>query len=174
MTLGDYVISLLLVSVVIRQMRGRHLTVYALLWPIALVLFFGAMNFKGIATGGSDIAFTITIGLIGAILGVLCGLLTKVFENRAGKVIGKATTAAVIVWIVGTCSRLAFALYATHGGGADIARFSRTFHVTGFEVWSNALLLMALAEVLGRTIVLAVRAWQFNTRGEASKPQIAE
>jgi len=173
MTLGDYLVSLLLVSVVIRQMRGRHLTLYALIWPIALVLFFGVENFKGIATGGNDIAFTLTIGLIGALLGVACGLLTQVFENKAGKIIGKATTTAVVVWIVGTCSRLAFALYATHGGGANIARFSRTFHLTGFEAWSNALLLMALAEVLGRTIVLAVRVWQFNAHADVKKLQTA-
>ncbi len=173
MTLGDYIISLLLVSVVIRQMRGRHLTLYGMLWPIALVLLVGAENFKGVATGGNDILFTILIGLIGAVLGACCGLLTEVFVNKKGKLIGKATIAAAIVWIVGTCFRLVFALYATHGGGANIVHFSRTFHLTGIEVWVNALLLMALAEVVGRTLVLAIRAWQFTAHTETKHLQMA-
>jgi hypothetical protein len=97
-------------------------------------------------------------GIFGTVLGVVCGLLTKVIENRKGILIAKATSLAAAFWIIGTGLRVVFALYATHGGGAAIERFSVQHHLTNMNVWVCALLLMALAEVLGRTIVLAVRA----------------
>jgi len=63
------------------------------------------------------------------------------------------------LWIVGVGSRLAFELYATHGGGASIAHFSASHGITSVDAWGTALILMAFAEVLGRTAVLAWRAY---------------
>jgi hypothetical protein len=170
MTLEDYIISLLLISVVVRQMWGRRLTIYGLVWPVALVVFLGSENFKGVPTSGNDIPFIIFIGAIGATLGILCGVFTKVKENKKGVLIAKATSLAAALWIIGTSMRVIFALYVTHGGASNIARFSNTHDLSGISVWVCALLLMALAEVLGRTVVLLIRA--VNYRQSHAQPAV--
>jgi hypothetical protein len=173
MSLTDYIISLLLISVVIRQMRGRRLTLYSLVWPVLLVLVIGTANFKGVPTQANDIPFIVLAGTLGATLGIVCGLLTKVSENKKGILVAKATSLAAVVWIIGTGLRLVFALYATHGGGANIERFSVRYHLTNMNAWICALLFMALAEVLGRTVTLAVRALNYK-RGAPKQKSVSQ
>jgi len=55
-------------------------------------------------------------------------------------------------------ARTAFQLYAAHGGGAAIERFSVTPSITSASAWTAALILMALSEALFRTGILAWRA----------------
>jgi hypothetical protein len=64
--------------------------------------------------------------------------------------------------VVGVGSRLAFQLYATHGGAPSIARFSAAHHITSGEAWVATLIVMALTEVVGRSAVLAARAWKLG------------
>jgi hypothetical protein len=54
-------------------------------------------------------------------------------------------------------SRFAFSFWASHGGAPDLARFSVAHHITSGDAWTAALVLMALGEVLTRTLILAVR-----------------
>jgi hypothetical protein len=53
---------------------------------------------------------------------------------------------------------MGFSLYAEHGGGGSIERFSASHHITSIEAWVAGLILMALAEVLSRSAVLAARS----------------
>ena len=69
----------------------------------------------------------------------------------------KATGAAAVLWILGVGTRLAFGLYAEHGGAATMIRFSGWAHLSGFATWTTALLLMSLSEVLGRSTQLVRR-----------------
>ncbi len=48
--------------------------------------------------------------------------------------------------------------WISHGGSATISSFSAQHSITSDEAWTVALLGMAVAEVLGRTAVLAVRS----------------
>lgn len=161
MTFEDYIVTFLLISVVVRQMWGRRLTAYSLVWPVILVIFLAAENFKGVPTTGNDVPFIILVGAIGAILGILCGMFTKITENKNGKLIAKATILAAGLWILGTSMRVIFAFYATHGGVSSIAKFSSSHHLSGLSVWVSALLIMSLTEVLGRTITLAIRGLNY-------------
>jgi hypothetical protein len=163
MSLADYLINLFLVALVIRQMRGKHLTVFGLLWPVALVLYLGSKYIHNIPRSGNDLRFALIGALIGAVLGVLCAIFTHISRRVSdNKLIGRATSMAAMFWILGTGSRIAFALYATHGGGPAIGRFSVEHHLTGEDAWIGALLFMALAEVIGRSAVLALRAVRFE------------
>ncbi|HEY1444881.1 MAG TPA: hypothetical protein VGF51_08270, partial [Acidimicrobiales bacterium] len=58
----------------------------------------------------------------------------------------------------GTGGRLAFQVWATHGGGPSIAHFSAGHGITSTTAWTAALILMALSEVVVRTGVLAWRS----------------
>ena len=79
------------------------------------------------------------------------------YRGPDGTLVAKATAATIVLWVLGTIGRLVFGLYAQHGGGPAIAEFSRA-HGIAFAAWGAALILMALCEVMGRTLVLAGRA----------------
>jgi hypothetical protein len=125
MSTTDYIVNGLLIALVIRQILGKKLTAFGLIWPVGVVVWAGY---------------------------------SYLHPQANGSFLAKAGFVAAALWIVGVGSRLAFELYATHGGGASIAHFSATHSITSAEAWTSALILMAFAEVLSRTGVLAWRA----------------
>jgi hypothetical protein len=154
----DYIVNGLLIALVIRQILGKKLTAFGLIWPVGVVVWAGYSYLHGIPTAGNDVVLVMTGITVGATLGVLCGAYTHLHPQANGTFLAKAGFVAAALWIVGVGSRLAFELYATHGGGASIAHFSANHSITSTEAWTSALILMAFAEVLSRTGVLAWRA----------------
>lgn len=157
MTAIDWVLPLLLVQSVVRQLRGKHLTLFSLLWPIGLVLWAAITYVGGFPPRTANLTLVVGCAVTGIVLGALAGHYTRVYRAPAGQLMVKSTAATIVFWTLGTIGRLAFALYATHGGGLTIARFSAANGLT-LGAWISALTLMALAEVVGRTAVLAPRA----------------
>jgi hypothetical protein len=160
MTPGDYALNLLLVTAVVRQMRGKKLTAVGLLWPVGLVVAAALEYLHSIPSAGNDLELALAGGAIGATLGCLCGLLTRIHRQPDDSLLAKATGAAALLWVLGVGARMAFALYAENGGGPSVARFSALHHITGAAAWTAALILMSLTEVIGRTAVLAGRAYR--------------
>ncbi len=158
MSTTDYIVNGLLIALVIRQIHGRKLTAFGLIWPVGVVVWAGYSYLHGIPTAGNDLLLIMTGISVGATLGILCGAFTHLHLQADGSFLAKAGFAAAALWIVGVGSRLAFELYATHGGSPTIAHFSATHRITSAEAWTAALILMAFAEVLSRTGVLAWRA----------------
>lgn len=157
MSVGDYALNALLVAVVIRQIRGKRLTVLGLLWPIGLVGIAAAEYLRSIPTAGNDAVLVAAGVAVGAGLGTGAGVLTEIRELPPRGLVARATLPAAALWILGTGGRMGFALFAENGGGPAIARFSAANRITGASAWTACLLLMALAEVLGRTVALAWR-----------------
>ena len=94
----------------------------------------------------------------GATLGGLSGRFTSVYADGDGFPFAKAGVIAAALWVLGTGGRLAFQVYASHGGGAAIERFSVAHSITSVNAWTAALILMALSEAVCRTSILAWRA----------------
>ncbi len=157
MTFSDYLIDISLIAIVLFQVRGRKLTTKALLLPVAIVAYVAVKYLKTVPTSGNDLYIVVGCALIGATLGGLAGHFTRVRPGADGIPIAKAGLVAAGLWILGTGCRLAFQLYATHGGGAAIERFSAAHAITAATAWTAALILMALSEALVRTGVLAWR-----------------
>jgi hypothetical protein len=153
----DYVFPLLLILSVLRQIRGKHLTWFQLVWPIGLVVWAAAEYVRGFPATTADLVLVGTATVLGAGLGALAGRYTAIYRRTDGALMARATLATVVLWTLGTVARLAFGLYAEHGGGPTITRFSAA-HGLAISAWAAALTLMALAEVLGRTTTLAPRA----------------
>lgn len=157
MSLEDYALNLILVVVVIRQVRGKKLTAFGLLWPVGLVAWAAVEYLHAIPTAGNNLLLAIAGVLMGAVLGCSCGLLTRIHRLPDGSVVARATSVAALLWVIGVGARLGFALYAQSGGGPAIARFSADNHITSATAWTACLILMSLTEVLGRTAVLTTR-----------------
>lgn len=168
MSAGDYALNALLIAVVIRQVRGKRLTVAGLVWPIALVGVAAVKYLHGIPTAGNDAALVVAGGVVGAGLGAGAGLLTDVRALPGGGLLAKASVPAAVLWVTGTGARMGFALFAENGGAAAIARFSAANRITGASAWTSCLILMALAEVVGRTAALAWRGRRVRAAAPAA------
>lgn len=167
----DIGISLGLIILVLRQIRGRQLSAAGLLWPVGLVLW-AAFDYLGtIPVKTSDVLFATVLAVIGLALGLGCALLTRVYRE-ADKVMVKARPAAAALWILGMCSRLAFGIVALHGGGEAIGRLSEKLDLHSIHTWSTALITMALCEVLSRTLVLGLRYGR-AARNVAADPTVS-
>ena len=68
---------------------------------------------------------------IRTLLGLTCARLSEAYPQNALMMV-KSTGAAAALWIVGVGTRLAFGLYAEHGGAGTISRFDAWAHVSGF------------------------------------------
>ncbi len=159
MTFTDYLIDISLIAIVLFQVRGRRITTRALLLPVGIVTYVAFTYLRAIPTAGNDLFLVLGCAAAGALLGGLAGRITFVHPDAEGIPVAKAGLAAAALWILGTGGRLAFQVYATHGGGAAVARFSATHGITSVTAWTDALILMALCEAVVRTGILGWRAF---------------
>jgi len=165
MNLTDYLVNGLLLALVIHQIHGKRLTVLGLLWPLAMVYLVGSSYLHSIPSAGNDLVLVIGGAAVGALLGSLCGVFTKLVPGKDGITVAKAGALAAGLWILGIGSRMAFELYSSHGGGPAIERFSAAHQITSANAWAAGLVLMALTEVVTRSGVLAFRARSSLTMG---------
>jgi hypothetical protein len=170
MTFTDYLIDISLIAIVLFQVRGRRITTRALLLPVGIVSFVAYQYLRGIPTAGNDLLLVIGCAALGALLGGLAGRFTSVTADANGIPVAKAGVVAAALWILGTGGRLAFQVYATHGGGAAIERFSVAHSITTVTAWTSALVLMALSEAVVRTGILGWRAAAVRRRSPVGLP----
>jgi hypothetical protein len=157
MTFSDYLIDITLIAIVLFQIRGRKLTLHTLLLPVGLVAYVAVTYLKAIPTSGNNLFLIVGCAVVGATLGGLAARFTTVRANGEGIPVAKAGLLAAGLWILGTGGRLAFQLYASHGGGAAIEHFSVAHSISTATAWTAALILMAISEATVRTGVLAWR-----------------
>jgi hypothetical protein len=156
MTFGDYLIDTVLVLLVVRQIREARFDRKALLLPLVIVGVVAQKYLKTIPTGTNDLLLIGGLALAGLVFGLVSALATRIRLDR-GVPLVKAGWLAAGVWVFSMGSRFAFGVWATHGGGPALARFTVAQHLDA-RVWTAALVLMALAEVVSRTLVLYARA----------------
>ena len=157
MTLFDYLLNIGLIALVLLQVRGRRLDRRALVLPLALVGWAASQYLHGIPTAGNDLAFVAVLASAGVVLGTSSAFLTILEPGSDGVPIARAGLVAAALWMFGIGARMAFSLYAQHGGAASIGRFSISHHLTP-QAWVTGLVLMAFAEVVSRTVVLWTRS----------------
>lgn len=156
MTFTEYLLNFALLGLVILQLRGRKLTIRALLLPLAVTAYIAYEYLHGIPTAGNDLVLEIGLASIGALLGLLAGVFTRVWQSDRGT-IAKAGAVAAVFWVLGIGSRIAFSLWTSHGGAPAVGRFSAADHITSDAAWTAAFVLMAIAEVVVRTGVIFLK-----------------
>ena len=180
MSTTDYLIDILLIVVIFRQVRPHQLTPRAALLPILLLIVAGVIYLRPPFTlGGNDLALIVILALAGIVLGALSGAGDTVWRDGGGILLFRAGVLSVIAWLVGMGFRLGFAYYAYHSGGPSIARFSVRHDITGAHIWTTALFLMAVGQVLARLGVLQLRRVRAAgtpataTAGQPAQPLLA-
>jgi hypothetical protein len=163
----DYVIDILLIVVIFRAVRPHPLTPRAALLPLILLAVAGIIYLRPITLRGNDLALILILTAVGIVLGVLSALPDRIWRDQHRQLLSQAVAVSVIVWIIGMGFRFGFAYYAYHGGGPAVARFSVQHDLSGANIWTTALVLMAFGQVLARLAVLQVRRVRFAAQNPA-------
>jgi hypothetical protein len=156
-SITDYVIDILLILVIFRAVRPHQLTPRAALLPLALLAVAGVIYLRPFTLGGNDLALILILAAAGIVLGALSGLADHIWRDQTGRLLFRAGVLSVVAWVAGMGFRFWFAFYAYHGGGPAVASFSLRHDITGADIWTTALVLMAFGQVLARLGVLQVR-----------------
>lgn len=170
MTTTDWIIDITLVLIVLRQVRTSAFGWHTVLLPLGIAAWVGGSYLEALPTGGNDLALIGAGLVVGTLLGVAGGLTTKVWAVDGRAQLRAGVTAATL-WVASMGARLAFIVWASHSSGeAALARFSAAHDITGAAAWTDALVLLALSEVVVRIGIIAVRAVRINARGTDARP----
>lgn len=155
MSTFDYILGIGALVLILWNMRRHELTDRRLRRPVIIAVVVGISFLHAIPTAGAD---GVLVGF-GALAGIACGtisaLATRVErDGTTGAVISAATPLAVAVTAGAFVSRMGFAVAATNGLGPAIGRFSHGIGVDSAQAWIAALVLMAVADLVVRTLIL--------------------
>ena len=157
MSTSTYIIDSALVLLVLLQIKERAITNRQLIRPLVILGIAVASYLKGIPTQGNDLVLLGVLAAIGAVIGIASGVTVIMHRRPDGTTTFRSGWVSGFFWVLGMGSRFAFAWWAAHGGISSIASFSATHHISSGEAWTAALLAMAVFEVCGRTLIMALR-----------------
>lgn len=157
MTFSDYLLDSILVLLVLRQIRESRFDRRAILLPLVIVGVVANSYLHTIPTSGNNLVLIVGLTLVGIAFGTVSALATRVRADGGPVALVKAGWVAAGLWVFSMGARMTFAIWATHGGGPVIGRFTLAHHLSA-EVWTAALVLMALGEVISRVGVLYLRS----------------
>jgi hypothetical protein len=169
-TFTDYLIDILLIAVVFRQMRARELTPGSVLVPVVLVGIACLNYLRAFTPRGNDVLLIALLAAVGIVFGLLSGIVTDVWRDAGGRVVARAGLVAAGFWVAGMGFRFAFAVWSTGSGAADVARFSIEHRISSGQAWITALVLMAVGEVLARVAVLQLRRARSSSPASSPTP----
>ena len=156
MTFSDYLFDSVLVLLVVRQIREARFTRRMVVLPLVIVAAVAKSYLHTIPTTGNDLALIVGLTGLGVAFGTISALTTRVRTDGGQYALVKAGWVAASVWVFSMSARFAFAIWASHGGGPSLYRFSLAHHLS-IDVWTAAIVLMALGEVLARTGLMVLR-----------------
>ncbi len=101
---------------------------------------------------------------LGTLIGTASGQTVSMRLGSGGEVLARTRWVSGFFWVLGMGSRFAFIYWITHSGASTIATFSHQHSITSGEAWTAALLAMAVLEVCSRTLIVALRRRQLQSR----------
>ncbi len=128
-----------------------------LIRPLVLLGVAVVSYLHGVPSQGNDLVLLGVFAVTGGLIGLVSGVTVIMRRNREGIVTFRSGWVSGFFWVLGMGSRFGFIYWITHSGAMSIVHFSANHQISGNEAWTVALLGMAVAEVLARTVTLAVR-----------------
>ena len=101
MSVTDYVIDILLIVVIFRQVRPHELTPRAALLPLALLVAAGIIYLRPFTLRGNDLALILILAAAGIVLGALSGLADRIWLGGPARLMFRAGAISVITWVAG-------------------------------------------------------------------------
>ena len=149
---------MILAGVLFSDLGRRAITRSRLVRPLLIAAGAGALFLAAVATSGAGLTIEIAGTATGILLGLFAGSLMRIERSDVDGTVDTRTGAAyAVVWIVVIGARLAFIDGTSHWFNASLASWMHTNQITA-NALTDALILMALAMTVARTLSLLARA----------------
>jgi hypothetical protein len=167
---SQYIIDILLIALVLRQVRPRPLTPRSVVLPLVLLAVAGAEYLKAFPTGGNDLWMDLVLVAAGTAFGLVSGVASAVWRDPGGTAMCRAGVLAAGAWVIGMGIRFGFDVWAnTHAGRVALVHFSLRHSITTANAYVTAFVLMAFAQVLVRVGILQVRRIRVSRPGSLAE-----
>ncbi|MFI6449192.1 hypothetical protein [Kitasatospora sp. NPDC050543] len=152
------VVSGTVLAVILASDLGRRrITTMRLIRPLIAVAVVMVLFFHTPQLAGNDLSLQLVGVGVGIILGLTAGAMLPGEADSDGTVYTRAGLLYALFWLAMSAARVVFVYGIEHWYTADIIEFAVKYRISGPEVFSNSLVLMALATVLARTVVVLNR-----------------
>jgi hypothetical protein len=168
------IFNLMVLLVVMEADIGKHRKIgwFRIVRPLVTsgvaVVFF----LKAVTTAGAGLTLELTLAALGIVLGLAVTALMTVYRSpQTHKPVSRAGLAYAGLWTLVIGARIAFSYGNLHWFGHQLGDWMNTNGVTSAAL-TDALLFMAIAMVVTRTLGLALRARNLApAEAEESSPQ---
>jgi hypothetical protein len=158
MTTTDWILDIVLIALVLRQVREARIDKRFVAIPAGIVAYSGSHYLTSFPTDGNNLLYVGGLLALGVALGVAGGLVTHV-RAAGGHAFARAGLAAAGIWVTSMSARMGFLVWVSYGSGQDWLRdYSVAHHVTSGDVWQTGLVLLALSEVIVRLAIIVARS----------------
>lgn len=135
----------------------RKVTWFRLLRPMVLTSAIIPLYLTAVTTDGSGLILEVVLAVVGVAVGLVATALMTVYRSPAtGRPVSRAGVAYALLWIVVIGARAAFTYGSSHWFASQLGHWMATNAVTADGI-TDALIFMAIAMVLTRTIAMAIR-----------------
>lgn len=154
------IIDAALLAAVLQADLGRHRKIDRLriLRPLGIAALIVPLYLKAVATTGNGLSLEVAAASAGIVLGLIATALMGVYRNRdTAKPVSHAGFPYAALWTIVIGARAAFSYGSTHWFSHSLATWMAQHSVTTAAI-TDALIFMAVAMLLTRTLSLAIRA----------------
>jgi hypothetical protein len=150
---------------------GRKIGRMRLLRPLIIAVAIIPLFLKPVVTDGNGFALEIAAGAAGIVLGVIALSLITVYRHPGtDRAVSRAGFAYATLWTIVIGARAAFTYGSDHWFGRSLDKWMIHHSVTSAAI-TDALIFMAVAMLLTRTIGIAVRAQSAPRLGSGNAAQ---
>jgi hypothetical protein len=150
--------AVILAGVLLSDLGRRAITTPRLLRPLLIAAVAGASFLGGFATAGTGLVLELAGTGAGVLLGLLAaGAMHIERDPGEARAYSRAGMVYASIWIVVLAARLAFIYGTNHWFNASLGSWMHAHDVTT-DALTDAVVLMALAMAIARTLSLLVRS----------------
>jgi hypothetical protein len=163
------IVDVFVLAAVLESDLGGHrkVTTFRLLRPILLTAGIIPLYLLAVATHGHGLVLEAALAAAGVVVGLVAMAFMAVYRSpQTGRPVSRAGAAYAALWVIVIGARAAFTYGSSHWFSSQLDHWMVRNSVTDAAI-TDALIFMAVAMVLTRTIGVATRARRLPSRPPA-------